>query len=243
VPKVNLSFILFFTSYTKTKGAPSPMDYKDIPIVEVPEPRFRIHRSTESPPSLLDPGEVMHENRDKEVISGYLNRYPKIIVVSCIGMLGCVMRLCQSLNHALFHLWLEDLAIHSTEIFSYHHDLRPVNVGILFKSISSNGFILKESFARHAGSKIINACSFSFEYERDEDRELTELPPQMIDAFEKNSFTRANITCSLHQSKEGELFRVDVVDLDGHVSAGSEDAHLLFAPEGYTLSIPLPVHS
>jgi len=220
------------------------MDYKDIPIVEVPEPPFRIHRPLERiPAGLLDPGEALHENRDKEIISRYLNGYPKIIVVSCIGMLGEVMRFCHSLNHALFHLWLEDLALHSTEIYSYYNRERLVNAGTLFKGISSNGFILKEAFARHAGPKIINACSFSFEYERDEDKEIGGLPPQMIGAFETSSFTRLNITCSLHQSKEGELFRVDVVDLDGRVDASPADAQLLFAPEGYTLNIPLPVHS
>lgn len=237
--------VVLLQYYNKTKKEKEFMFEDEVKMIEVPEPKFRRHYSEYNPLEHRDPGEVMREIVDKNAISDFLQKYPKIVVISATGILGDVKYLCQTVNPALFHLWYEDLAIHSTDIHSYDSPERPLNVESFLRSMSGNGFMLHESFARYAGKKMINACCFSFVDDTNEgwQEEQEEFPYSIIDGFGKSSFTRVNITCSLHQVKEGELFRVDVIDLDGRVDAEPEHARLLFLPEGYTVSIPLLVHS
>ncbi len=217
----------------------------EIPVIEVPEPPSRMDYSHYNPLAHRDPEIMMREISDRNVISSFLDKHPKIVVISATGILGDVKYLCQTVNYALFHLWYEDLALHSTDIFSYGNSELPLNIASFLRSMSGNGFMLHESFARYAGEKMINACCFSFvdDANEGEPEERKEFPYSIIDGFEKSSFTRANITCSLHQAKEGELFRVDVIDLDGRIDAQPQHARLLFLPEGYTVSTPTLVHS
>lgn len=217
------------------------MNEEEIPLIEVPEPSVRFRYLEKCNPLILrHPEEVIHEKRDQDTISRFTSE-AGVIVVSFTGMLEYVGRFCQSTNHALFHLWDEALAIHSTEVFSYDNERIPINVAEFMRGIFDSGFALRESFARHAAKKMLNACCFSFQ--KDTEKETSGIEKDLFDIFRAHSFTRVNITRSLHEVKKSKLFKVDVIDLDGHVSAQEGDFNLDFLNQKYSLFFHSPVLS
>lgn len=231
---------------------PSRKKLDEIPITEVGEPLHYAHSVNVEVQTALPLDEYVKELENKKHVHtlwSSTHKDPHIVVISCCGILGDVMHFCQSLNHALFHPWTEDLAKYTTDVFSYYHNEYPIVIGgFLFDYLEKKCFTLRESFARYAGQRIINACCFSFEQKHEGEINGNGNGNQstrqaLKKAFMQSSFTCINITSSFHEIRQGELLRVDTIDLDGRVDTNSNCVELLFSPNGYTVGIPSHVHS